>query len=696
MKPIYLRILLTLSTPMFFASQIAQTQSDVDFVKAARKSWDNLNYFETKDLYKNAIEANESNFDANLELGILEVRVYQNYERGLYYFQKALNNMPADTVYEVYQFLGQSFHQLSQYDSAIDNYQIFTKGIKNNEDLKKEIELKIKQCEFAKSYDYIHRDGKFKNMGSSINTESSEYCAVLPMKDSFLLFTKRTSENISGSTSVIAWEEIYFSNNKNNKFHPADYSEELTDFENLSKDEDLHYAVVSKSFTGDTLVMYKGNGLWYSTYESSFWSEPIKLPKEINKGRNQRHGCFSADGQTFYFSSKGLFGKTGYDLFVSEIDSTGNWGEARLMDSTINTLADEDSPFITKDGSRLYFASTGHLGYGEYDIFFCDRTEEGWSNPKNAGRTINSAGDDIFYSEFNDEDRTSLISSSRVGGKGQMDIYFFYDYGIPKFDSCTVQLQGLILDSLAENKSHVFCSGSDTLNTKQSDVYSPWNSILNGEKIMNVFFKQNDSIMIADSLTLVYDSAGTYSIEMEVLTRDSLDNELRYCISKEIEVVEPYVEMEPVRHVKDSNELALGFSSSITDEDILPVPEGLILDLKSIYFDFSKSYIRTDQKSTMEENIALIKSNPDLIIKVIGHTDQVGSKEYNQKLSTKRAKAAVDYLISKGVSKDQIVAVLAVGEEEAGARYKNEDGSDDVEKMEESRRVDFYVIGMKK
>lgn len=669
-------------------------QTDIEFVKAARVSWDNLNYAQTKDLYKSALEVNPESFDANLELGILHVEVYQNYKEGLYYFEQALGNMPNDTVYELFKFLGNSYHQMSSYPLAIENYQIFQKGIVKNEKLEEEIDLKIKQCEFAQTYDYILWDGKFKNMGPSMNSESSEYCSVLPMKDSFMLFTKRTSEKVDGKVSVIAWEEIYFSKNKNKEYHQSAYSEDLTDFEKLSTESNKHYSVVSVSSTGDTLVVYKDNGLWFSRYEGASWSTPEKFPKAINSGWNQRHGCFSSDGKKFYFSSKKMFSKTGYDLYLSEIDEEGNWGEGKLIDSTINTNGDEDSPFITKDGQRLYFASTGHMGYGGYDIFFCDKTETGWTTPKNAGRTVNSPGDDVFLNIVNDEDSTTMLSSCRPNGYGQMDIFYFYKYGQPKFDSCINVVDLIPSDTTWYTKDDIVCSGKDTLLIDELETYGPWESTLRSEFIHDVFFKYNDSILKEDSLTLVFDSLGVYQFMMEVLTRDSMDNEMRHCLVKDVYVVEPEKDKPEQRHVKDSNELALSFSSSITDDDMLPLPDGFKLELESIYFDFGKSYIRSDQKSVMEQNVKLIKANPDMIIKVIGHTDQVGSKEYNLKLSTKRAKSAVDYLISKGVSKNQIVAVLAEGE--AGTRFKKEDGSDDIEKMEKSRRVDFYVIGKKK
>lgn len=666
-------------------------QSDIDFVKAARKSWDNLNYFSAKDQYKRAIEVNQSNFDANLELGILQVEVYQNYQEALSFFEKALQEMPADTVYEVYQFLGETYHQLGRYKEAKQHLKIFEKGIIKDDQLKAQIERLIAQCDFAGSYDFTLWDGKFVNFGENINSESSEYCAVLPMKDSFMLFTKRMSENIDGKVSVIAWEDIFFSKNKNKLYREADNSNQLSDFSNLSTEEDKHYAVVSCSYSGDTLVMYKENTLWYATYEGE-WGMPVKFPKEINFGRNQRHGCFSKDGNLFVFSSKAKNGTGGFDLYYVTSLGAGQWSEPQLMTGSINTPLDEDSPFLTEDGSQLFFASKGHQGFGGYDIFYCEKVDSGWSEPKNVGKPFNSPGDDIFFNVAIDESKTATLSSSRSGGYGQMDIYYFYQFGQSKFSDCRSLVgNDRFMDSTLFDGEIVF-SGKDTLSINERGVFSSLGILLQGAQVSKVFFKQDTLITEADSISLIYDSIGVYSIQMELLARAD-DDELRYCLTRDIVVVEPKPK-ELIRHVMDENELALSFGSKIKDEDMLPLPEGFNLELESVYFDFNKSAIRTDQRKKMDKNIELIKANPNLVIKVIGHTDKVGSDEYNLKLSTKRAKAAVDYLVGKGVKAQQIVAVLSEGED--GSRYKKEDGTDDIEKMQESRRVDFYIIGTSK
>ncbi len=86
------------------------------------------------------------------------------------------------------------------------------------------------------------------------------------------------------------------------------------------------------------------------------------------------------------------------------------------------------------------------------------------------------------------------------------------------------------------------------------------------------------------------------------------------------------------------------------------------LDLKPIYFDFDKSFVRDDAKTIMDENIRILKENPDLIIKVLSHCDARGKRTYNIALSERRAKATVKYMVERGISKERILAVVGLGE----------------------------------
>lgn len=684
---------------MFFISStiiLGQGTQDVSLLKKARINWGNLNFKISEKLYKEAIEINQDNFDANFELGIFMLEVHDDYHSSLNYLDKALTVMPSDTVYEVFQYLGEANHYIEEYQTAKGYYERFSKAIVKNDELKEQIELRIKQCDFALNYRDVLWDGKFVNMGDKVNSESAEYCSVLPQKDSFLLFTKRSTESLNGKDAIVSMEDIYFSKQKNKIYRSSDRSNELSEFENLTGTKKFHNAVVSISPTGDTLLIYRKNMLWFSTYEGRSWSAPEKFPKTVNLGRNQRHAVFSPDGKTMYFSSKTRNGIGGFDLYTSVIDSAGNWSEGKNMGAAINTIGNEDSPFVSADGNRLYFASTGHMGFGKYDIFYSEWQDTAWSIPINAGKPINSPSDDIYFHVVNDSSETSLLSSNRSGGFGQMDLYYFYKYGESKFENCELQLTNVIdADSLNTLNDYLLIAGIDTIFTNQEYKYSP-DTFCIDDSVTNVFWKIDSTQHSNNDLTLIFDSTelDNHIITLELLTRDAKNEEHRYCVSKEV-YVKPEVKALPVkpRTFKDTNEVSLSIGSKLKEEDMVALPNDFEVSLESIFFNFNKYDVRKDQRKKMEANIKLIKENPNIIIKIIGHTDKVGAKDYNTKLSQKRAKSAVKYLTSRGVNLNQIVAVLSSGEEEAGTRYKNADGTDDVEKMEVSRRVDFYVIG---
>lgn len=107
----------------------------------------------------------------------------------------------------------------------------------------------------------------------------------------------------------------------------------------------------------------------------------------------------------------------------------------------------------------------------------------------------------------------------------------------------------------------------------------------------------------------------------------------------------------------------------VVEEEPAPVDPNEIED--SIYFDFDKSNIRADQVYYLDSNVAIIKENPAFIIVLGGHADERGTKEYNIKLSARRAETVKKYFVSKGIAADRII-VYAYGEEYPAAKGHNE------------------------
>jgi outer membrane protein OmpA-like peptidoglycan-associated protein len=123
--------------------------------------------------------------------------------------------------------------------------------------------------------------------------------------------------------------------------------------------------------------------------------------------------------------------------------------------------------------------------------------------------------------------------------------------------------------------------------------------------------------------------------------------------------------------------------------DGCPVP--LTIDLKGVNFDFDKATLRPDAVAILDEAVAILGKYPDLKVEVAGHTDAIGSEQYNQGLSERRAQTVYDYLGSKGVDAGRMVGPSGYGETRPIAPNTNEDGSDNPEGRAKNRRTELNV-----
>ena len=118
------------------------------------------------------------------------------------------------------------------------------------------------------------------------------------------------------------------------------------------------------------------------------------------------------------------------------------------------------------------------------------------------------------------------------------------------------------------------------------------------------------------------------------------------------------------------------------DGDGCPLPK--VLQLKGVTFEFNKSRLRPDSKTVLDTVVEIMKRYPDMQVEVAGHTDNVGSDTYNQKLSESRAQAVRQYLINAGIASGNMTAV-GYGEKEPIATNDTDEG------RELNRRVELRI-----
>ncbi|HAN79570.1 MAG TPA: hypothetical protein DCQ31_18310 [Bacteroidales bacterium] len=171
-----------------------------------------------------------------------------------------------------------------------------------------------------------------------------------------------------------------------------------------------------KGLIGD--ITYK---IFESTREGTAWSKAEVLPFN---SPNFTYACLypavSKNGKTLVFASDKAGGIGGFDLYV--VYKNGDaWSEPENI-IALNTPGDELFPYIAADGSLL-FASNGHPGYGELDIFKATNVAKSWKSPMNIGKPFNSARNDFGVTEVPNTDGSFLVSTNRNGDGTKDRIY---------------------------------------------------------------------------------------------------------------------------------------------------------------------------------------------------------------------------------------------------------------------------------
>lgn len=320
------------------------------------------------------------------------------------------------------------------------------------------------------------------------------------------------------------------------------------------------------------------------------------------------HASLSPDGNTLYFASDMPGGRGGTDIWYSERQADGSWGQPVNAGSSINSAGDELFPAVSPDGT-LYFSSDGFAGMGGLDIFRSSGSKDSWTQPANLRYPVNGAGDDFAYvaTEETESAHRGYLSSNRKGGKGGDDIYSF-TLEKPRI---VIVLRGTTADKSTGER----LSGASV-------------TLFDGER----------TIMAKQSST----AAGTFEFV--------LDREKDYTVLGQKE-----------KYHADSVRLT---TRGITRSDTLEVAlllepvfrVGQTFELENIYYDFDKHNIRPDAAVILDELVRTMRDNPTLKIELSSHTDSRGTHAYNEALSQRRAQSAVDYLVSRGIARDRMVA----------------------------------------
>lgn len=409
-----------------------------------------------------------------------------------------------DAPLDAYFYLGQAYlinYEIEKAIATTEKYKTLLGENAPGTELRN-ADRQISMCNVAREMVKDPVPIKVVNLGENINTKYPEYAPAVDFDSKTLVFTARRNTNVGGymEPNGYYFEDLYISTKDNNdKWRRA---------KNMGPpiNSDDHEASISLSADKKQLFIYiddKGDGnIYVSTAEKNEWSAPVKLPAPINTKAWEAHASLSPDGKVLFFTSnrKGGFGQM--DIYKCDKKPNGKWGEAKNLGPVINTPYNEDGPFILSD-STLYFCSEGHNTMGGYDIFYSKMKKDGsWSEPENMGYPINTTSSDMFYTPV--DSLGGYFASVRKEGFGDLDIY--------KLSIFKLKIRGLVIDKLTNEK---IPEAIVTLMNDKKEVIDQVIADENGSYTFLADYNMNYNIKgQKDNYTVGYNSVSTQKIQI--------------------------------------------------------------------------------------------------------------------------------------------------------------------------------------
>lgn len=639
-----MRKILTISCLLISIIVIAQSNNN-----SADLLFKKMEYLEAAKLYENEIINGDNSKEILEKIG------------DAYYFNTnmQLANKWYEKLVATYKndILPAYFYRYAQSFKGIGKYSASKKWMKEFLESKNRSNLKLgEDTGSSKIENQDHSEFALKNL--SINTIFSDFGAMYygnkivfsSTKDSLFLKAEKSLNKPPFLNLYVGYFDVEskdiitsedFSKSLNSNFHEAT----LCFSPDLKKVYYTRNTYNGKMYNGEDNRLKIYSAVAKETKEGIIeWTGFKELPFNSNK-YSVGHPSLSVDGKKLYFVSNmpGTIGES--DIFVVDVLENDTYSQPKNLGTSINTSKKEMFPFVTKE--KIYFTSNGLGGLGGLDVFESNYNTF-FEKPLNLGTPLNSIQDDFGFI-VNEVTNNGFVCSNRGSGKGDDDIYFFErtSAGI-----CKQQIKGYISNNV---------SGEHIANATVG-LYS-----INGNKIDEVNTDVNGNFMfdkelICDTEYLLKVEKTAYNNTEKTILTTKATSEILYPIG-----------------LDKIHEL-------IVEENGL-----LKIKIGTIYFDLNKYNIRKDAALEFDKIVAVLNKYPKIIINIESHTDSRGPDAFNLILSQKRAEAARNYIISKGIHAERIYKAEGFGE----TKLKNDcaNGVQCSESMHQlNRRSEFIII----
>lgn len=342
------------------------------------------------------------------------------------------------------------------------------------------------------------------------------------------------------------------------------------------------------------------------------------------------------------------------DLYVSFPDGENGWTKPVNMGPVLNSDKADFAPFMGADGRTLLFSSYGHNSLGGSDIFMSVRLDDSWKNwsqPVNLGPAINTRDDENYFSV--DANFEYLYYTSQKARKAEWDMLQV------KLPADFTAINGPVLSGLnSEEIKKIMDSGHYTI--------SPTGSPTNAEGVAFAGWPSGPEPEPATEEAELPVENPEEEEEMAVAEDESIPARLRgFKPADEVNNLsaEAVTTRDYLQQILPEMDLAVRNTGNTTEFKLV----------QDILFGFNSIDVNGEYQQRLNNIARVLKEKENLKVQLIGHTDNIGSEEVNERVSRLRVNSVRNYLAARGIN-DSRLEVIGAGQAEPIAPNETSEG----------------------
>lgn len=487
--------------------------------------------------------------------------------------------------------------------------------------------------------------GQYKE-AAKVMTEMLDSCPQNSMAQTLLASARKAPQwKKEGSRYKVKREDVFNSRR-------SDYSPVLAGAEH----DRLYLTSTRNEATGDDISGITGTKnadiFMAQKDEQGRWQRPQVIDTELNSNADEGACCLSPDGRTMYLTS--CQSDERYPRFATIVTSRrsdATWNKPQPLPITRDTLSLYAHPAVSPDGQWLYFVSDMPGGMGGKDLWRVRLTEAGLGGVENLGTPVNTPGDEMFPTFRPNGDL--YFSSDGHEGMGGLDIYIAH----PTASGWTIVHPSYPLNSMGDDFGMTFEGNKNRgfFSSNRGDAHG-WDHIYsfeNPEIIQTVrgWVYEREGYELPQAVVYMVGNDGT-NLRLSVMNNGSFTQTVRPGVDYVLMASCPgYLNHQTELHVVETDE---------SQEHVLQFPLASITApvlIDNILYDFDRATLRPESMAALDSLVTLLNTNPHVAIELSAHCDYKGKGDYNKRLSQRRAEAVAHYLTAHGISADRLTAV---------------------------------------